>query len=27
VAHKVLDKVVNLLNASRKNPGKPRRRK
>jgi phosphopantothenoylcysteine decarboxylase/phosphopantothenate--cysteine ligase len=27
VAHKVLDKVVNLLNASRMNPGKPRRRK
>jgi phosphopantothenoylcysteine decarboxylase/phosphopantothenate--cysteine ligase len=27
VAHKVLDKVVNLLNASRKNPGKTRRRK
>ena len=27
VAHKVLDKVVSLLNASRKNPGKPRRRK
>lgn len=27
VAHKVLDKVVDLLNASRKNPGKPRRRK
>ena len=27
VAHKVLDKVVSLLNASRKQPGKPRRRK
>jgi phosphopantothenoylcysteine decarboxylase/phosphopantothenate--cysteine ligase len=27
VAHKVLDKVVNLLNASRKNADKPRRRK
>lgn len=27
VAHKVLDKVVNLLNAGRMNPGKPRRRK
>ena len=27
VAHKVLDKVVNLLNASRKSPGKTRRQK
>ena len=27
VAHKVLDKVVTLLSASRTNPGKPRRRK